>query len=127
MSEFFRGNEDSAEKSEGNLSREEVVALGNEVCERGEIFPFPGVESVAEAKMKAVDEAYPGFTTPTDKILERLTKEGMKLVPQSKGNGQFFILPAESNNIEDDSIPPEYLVVNDAMNEDLKRFILSLK
>jgi len=127
MSEFFRGNEDSAEKSEGNLSREEVVALGNEVCERGEIFPFPGVESVAEAKMKATDEAYPGFTTPTDKILERLAKEGMKLVPQANGNGQFFILPAESNNIEDDSIPPEYLVVNDAMNEDRKRFILSLK
>ena len=127
MSEFLGGNEDPAEKSEGKLSREEIISLGNEICERGEIFPFPGVESTAYAKMKATDEAYPGFSTDTDEIIRRLTKEGMKLVPQANGNGQFFILPAESNNIEDDSIPPEYLVVNDAMNEDLKRFILSLK
>ena len=133
MSEIPRNNADSPEKRgeelekiEAKLSREEIIALGNEICERGEVFEFTGIEPVAYQKMKTTDEAYPGFSTNTDEIIKLLTAQGMKLVPQAKHNGQFFILPAESNSM-DDCISPEGLVIGDAMPEDLKRFISSLK
>ena len=115
------------EESEEKLSREKIVTLGNELCEEGETFPFSGIELSAYEIMKKADEEYPGFTTLVDEIVERLTKEGMKIVPQKHQNGQFFILPAQSDNIEMDSISPEQLIIAESMPENLKKLILAFK
>lgn len=108
--------------------KEKIIALAVELYENGEVFPFSGIDPESYLKMKAGEEEDPGYTTPLDEIIERLKSEGMKVVlgknPQS---GNVFILPAQSSNIEMDSISPRRLELSEAMNEKLRELILLVR
>jgi hypothetical protein len=106
----------------------ELVALAKELSESQETFPFPGIESVAYEKLKEVDAAFPGFATPIDDLLERFKNEGIKVAlgPHPE-NGSVFILPAQSNDIDSDSILPRHLKWDEAMDERLERLVLVAK
>ena len=108
--------------------KEKIIALAAELYESGEVFPFAGIDPESYSKMKADEEEYPGYTTPIDEITERLKNEGMKVVfgdnPQS---GNVFVLPAQSSDIEMDSISPKQLQVSEGMHEKLRQLILLVR
>ncbi len=102
--------------------------LASELSSRLEAFPFSGIDVEEYKKMKATDEEYPGMTTPTDEIVARMQKEGVKVVlgkhPES---GNVFILPAGSKDIEMDSISPKQLDANNIAEGNLKTLIKCVK
>ena len=99
-----------------------------ELYESGEFFPFVGIDPESYSRMKAGEEEDPGYTTPIDEIVERFKNEGMKVVlgknPQS---GNVFVLPAQSSNIEMDSVSPRQLHIGEGMNEKLRELILLVR
>jgi hypothetical protein len=108
--------------------KEKIIALAVELYESREVFPFAGIDPESYSRMKVDEEEYPGYTTPIDEIVERFKSEGMKVVlgknPQS---GNVFVLPAQSDNIEMDSISPRQLQLNEGMNEKLRELILLVR
>ena len=102
-----------------------ILELVKKITETGENIPFPGIHPRAYLRMKATDDKYPGYTTPTDTIIERCEKEGIKVVlgnhPRS---GNVFVLPAGSDNIEDDSFAPHQLNIDNVKNNSLIELIV---
>src|SRR3989344_6325694 len=102
-------------------THKEKIALARELWESGTYFPFPGIDSKEYMHMKAAEAEYPGYTTPIDTLIERFKDEGLKVVlgthPES---GNIFIIPAHSNDIENDSIRPQQLQMGDDMDARLK-------
>lgn len=88
-----------------------------------ETFPFPGIDPAAHERLKVVEEEYPGFATPIDVLVQRFRSEGIK-VGIGKDPGNVFILPAQSTDIENDSIFPRDLQISDSMDERIKKLIL---
>lgn len=102
-----------------------ILELVRKINESGESLPFPGIHQEAYLKMKKTDDEFPGYTTPTDEIINRCKEEGIKIVlggyPDS---GSVFILPAGSNDIEmDGSISLHQLVIDNVNNEHLTELI----
>ena len=75
-------------------------------------------------KIKADEEEMPGYATPIDELIERFKNEGMKVVlgknPQS---GNVFVLPGQSDDIENDNLFPKHLNINDGMSDTLRELI----
>ena len=102
----------------------EKIALAKELFERGERFPFPGINPEYYAKQLATDEEYPGDTTHIDEIIRRLQNEGMKIVlGQYPESGGVFVLPFGSDDIENDSISPHHLKIDVVTDERLRKLI----
>jgi sugar phosphate isomerase/epimerase len=103
----------------------EIITLAKELSESSESFPFPGIHPESYAKIKTEEEEYPGCATPIDELLERFANEGMKVVlgahPES---GNVFILPAGSDDIENDNLLPRSLQIDETMDERLKQLIV---
>lgn len=99
------------------------IALATEL-EAMEKFTFTGIVEDSYLKIKADDDEYPGVTTHIDIIIERCKVEGIKVMlgahPES---GNVYILPAPSNDIENDSFRPKHLLLADINNEKLKKLI----
>ena len=108
--------------------KEKIISLAAELFESSETLPFSGIDPESYLKMKAVEEEDPGYTTPIDELIERFKSEGMKVIlgknPQS---WNVYILPAESTNIEMDSISPRQLQISDGMDEKLRELILFVR
>lgn len=104
--------------------KEKIIALAVELNERHETFPFSGIDQESYSKIKADEEEMPGYATPIDELIERFKSEGMKVVlgknPQS---GNVFILPGQSDDIENDNLFPKHLNINEGMSETLKELI----
>jgi len=101
-----------------------ILELVRKINESGESLPFPGIHQDAYLKMKETDDEFPGYTTPTDEIIERCKKEGIKIVVgKHPDSGNVFVLPAESNDIEMDSISPHQLAIDSVKNEHLVKLI----
>lgn len=103
----------------------ELVALAKELYEGHEIFPSPGFEPEAYAKLKASDEELPDYTIPINDLIRRFKNEGMKVVlgeyPES---GNIFILPAQSDDKDTSAmVLPKHFEVNGVLNEKLKQLI----
>lgn len=124
MSETFPSQPEQ-KKNEREPRIAEIIALAKELIERGEKFLFPGINSAEYQKIKATEDEFTGYTTPIDELIERFKNEGMKVVlgahPES---GNVYILPAQSNNIEMDSIVPKQLQIDNVTDETLRRLIL---
>ncbi len=106
----------------------ELLALATELRESQEAFPFPGLEAEAYAELKASDEEFSGCVTPIDELIERFRSEGMKVALGAYSESEFvFILPAQSNDLRNDSIYPRYLQISATMDERLKKLILANK
>lgn len=115
-------------KTTPEMTRAERVAkileLVEKINESGETLPFPGIHPDAYVKMKQTDTDYPGYTTPTDEIIERCTAEGIKIVfGDDPNSGNVFVLPADSDNIGMDSIAPHQLAIELVTNEHLRELI----
>jgi hypothetical protein len=104
--------------------KERIIALALELSEGHEVFPFSSIDPESYSKIKADEEEMPGYATPIDELLERFKREGMKVVlgknPQS---GNVFILPSQSDDIENDSLFPRHIQISEEMNERLKELI----
>jgi hypothetical protein len=104
--------------------KEKIIALAVELSESRESFAFPGIDPEFYSKIKAGQEEDPDHSTPIDELVERFKNEGMKVVlgkyPES---GNVFILPAQSDDIENDSVFPRHLQINEGMNDKLKELI----
>jgi sugar phosphate isomerase/epimerase len=120
-------NESENNNDEREQKRKEIVDLARELGESHEGFPFPGIRPESYAKLKADEEEYPGCSTPIDELIERFANEGMKVVlgahPES---GNVYLLPLGSDDIENDSLLPRSLQIDETMDEKLKQLI-SLK
>ena len=112
-------------ESEKERAIMEIIALARELNESKESHPFPGIDAVSYEKLKTDEAEFPGFATPIDELIERFKNEGMKVVlGEHPESGNIFILPAQSNDIENDSIFPKHLQIADSMHEKLRRLIL---
>lgn len=121
---FPNQNQENSKERE----KKEYLELAETLSQNLEGFTFPGIESQWYSKLKADDEEYPGFSTPTDEIIERMKSEGIKIVLGAHPeNGDVYALPKESSDIENDMIFPGHLNVTDDMNETLKSLILAHK
>jgi hypothetical protein len=108
--------------------KEKIISLARELFESQENFPFLGVDPEGYLEMKTGDEEAPGYSTPTDEILERMKNEGMKIVlGKNPESGNVYVLPAQSTDIEMDSISPKRLKISEGMNEKLTELILLVR
>lgn len=105
----------------------DYLAAAKELMESNETLPFPGITEESYAKLAAESAELAGFATPIDELLERLKKHGMKITtaPQGVRNVEAYVLPGDSDNIEDDSLPPKYLAVHDGMSAQLKQLVMA--
>ncbi len=104
---------------------ESKMVLARRLFESQEVFPFPGIDPIAYASIKASEAKYPGCGTPVDELIARYVTEGIKVVsgkePESRN---VYILPSGSSDIENDAILPRSLELSDTMNVDLKNLVL---
>jgi len=118
-------NQFESKDDERELKRETMIVLARELSERTERIPFPGIDPDAYSKMRATDEEFPGYTTPIDELIERFKSEGMKVVPGKYAeSGTVYIVPSQSDNVEDRYVIPRQLQVTEVMDEKLKKLIL---
>jgi hypothetical protein len=90
--------EESTEKDRA-IERRDALAL--ELFESGEVFPFPGIlpESY-EHLLEAEKFAPPGYVTPIDELIEKFTREGMKVekgISWKTGSNIECVAPASSD------------------------------
>ena len=116
--------------SEKERINERIMAITTELMfgEHPESFPFPGFPPEIYAALKADEEELPGYGTPVDELIERFAREGMKVVlgknPQS---GNVFVMPMESDDIENDAIRPSQLDESSVTDELLRELIVLAK
>ncbi len=103
--------------------RAEYLELARELSESKETFPFPGIDPEIYPKIKVAEAEFPGYSTPIDELIVRFEKEGMNVVLGKPQSLRVYILPASSNDIEQDAIAPRQLEINDQMDEKLKKLI----
>lgn len=85
---------------------------------------FPGIPPEIVEELVAVDEQYPGLSTPTLTIIGRMKTEGMKVsFGDHPKSGVIFVVPYLSGNVEDDSLPPRHLVIPSGMDPRLRKLI----
>ncbi len=118
--------EEFNEQSEQMNKKSEFIALALEIMESQETFPFSGIKPEIYSQMKIDEVEYPGYTTPIDELIVRFQNEGMKVIlGKDPSSGNIYILPANSANIEEDSVQPRQLEISETMDEKLKQLILS--
>jgi len=106
-------------------NRKERIAIARELWENQEKFLFPGIDPDFYSRTKADEEEFPGYVTPIDELIRRFEDEGIKVaLGKDPEIGNIYILPMWSNDIENDSIFPQFLQIDDAMDERLARLIL---
>jgi len=100
------------------------IALARELSEGNETFSFPGITTETYSKIKSLDEEFPGLTTPIDELIRRFESEGIKVVlGETPESGNIYILPSQSNNIEEDGIFPRQLQDDRVTDDRLKKLI----
>ena len=129
MTETFEQTPASDENPKEQKEVEElgasIIDLAKELIESQENFSFPGIDSDAYQKIKAVDDEFSGLTTHIDEIIKRAEKEGIKVVlGEGSGSSNVFILPSGSDDVENDCISPRHLRIDETMDDRLKELIL---
>ncbi len=119
-------------ESERVAERERVVAeylaVGRELAESGEAFPFAGITAEAHAAQLAAAAEFPEYTIPVDVLLAKFRDQGMKVVLGGDlARPTIYLLPRESSDIEEESIFPRSLEITDDMDPRLKRLVLADK
>ncbi len=116
------------QESEKEQKKGELIALARELSESKESFPFPGIDPESYATLKSAEAELPGYATPIDALVERFESEGMKVaLGEYPKSGNVFILPSQSDDIENDSVFPRHLQIDEVIDERLKRLILLQK
>lgn len=115
-------------EAQKEMLRQEITRMAQELSEQGEAFPFLGLDAEQYKAMKQTDEQYPGFSTPTDEIIELLKNDGMKVVvsPEHPDSGNVFIIPTTTDNF-DFSLPLSSLDVAPTLDPRIADLILKIK
>ena len=121
MPEQFQFNNEAESKEQ---MKGEYIGLAKELSERAEAFAFPGVNEDSYAELKATEEEGQGYITPIDDIVVRLQDEGIKVVlGEHPENGDVYILPQGSSDIQQDSILPRHLMATEDMEPELRKLV----
>lgn len=108
-------------------AKRRLISLAKELSQRPEGFSFSGVPEETLEELKAVDEKYPGYTTPVDELIGKM-KDGIKIVlGEDPESGNVFVLPLSSNDVGKDSLLPRHLNPISEMDESLRSLILTQK
>lgn len=104
--------------------KKQYIFLAKELVNSPEAHKFPGIDPEWYAKLRAVDEEFPGYSTPTDEILARMKEYGFKILLSTSdpNSGNVFVLPFNSNDTKD-SLLPKHLLIKSGMDERLKKLI----
>lgn len=112
------------QESEKEQKKEGFIALAKELSESHESFSFPGIDPESYATLKSAEEEFLGYTTPIDTLIERFENEGMKIaLGEYPDSGNVFVVPSGSDDIENDSVFPRHLQIDETMDERLKQLI----
>jgi len=96
--------------------------LAKELIENQEIFTFSGINQEAYLRMKNEEEELGIYATPIDESITRFEKEGIKVVlGKNPESGNIFILPSQSDDIENDSILIGKLEDNEELDGKIKK------
>ena len=76
---------------ERDKSADRYLAMTQELCDRGEIFPFPGISPDSYAILKRDSEEFPDFACDIDLLIKRFTQEGIRVI--ASGNKHFYVIP----------------------------------
>lgn len=105
----------------------EYRKLAENLRERVECFPFPGLRVSSYEKLKAESDEFPELMTPIDELVKSFQENGFQIIEEANGN--IFILPFNimptPNNVRDFSIFPKHLEITPDMDPELKRLILA--
>ena len=112
------------------MKMSEYLRLAVELSEHPEAFLFFGIDDAVYQTMKKgeeeVDPDYPDTTTPIDARVARLQLHGMKIVPgKNPQSGMVYVLPGDSDDIENDGLFPRHLNIHDDMDPRIKKLILA--
>lgn len=103
----------------------EKLAIAEDVVHEGLVFTFPGIAPETYARLKAVDDEYPGMATPIDTLLARFKTEGIKIMfGRNKTDGNLHVVPAHNTEIGDDSFRLKDLDTTHVHDPRLRRLIL---
>jgi len=101
------------------------IDLAAQIIERNEVFPFPGMDPESYTTLKAEYEEFPDYSANTDELIERFKTQGLKVAfSKDSTTGNIFVIPAESSDIEMDSLFPRHLTTLTGMDAMLKKLIL---
>jgi hypothetical protein len=104
------------------------IQLAKKLGERTETFPFKETDfndtsrKKLEEADKIAEEECPGYITPIGTIIEKFISQGFKVVAGTR-NKDVFLVPWNSNNIEEESVLPRHLNATDGMDPDLRKLI----
>jgi hypothetical protein len=96
-----------------------IIELAKELC--GKVFIFPGIDQGAYSELESVDDDYPDCATPIGELVDKLKENRMRVV---LAGDNVYILPLNSDDIENDSIFPRQLQVVAGMDERLAKLIV---
>lgn len=106
----------------------QLISLAKDLSKQPEGFPFPGIGEETLEQLRAVDEEDPGYTTPVDEIIEKMEKEGIKIVlGEDPESGNVFVLAQSSKDVGLESLLPRHLDTIPEMDESLRLLILIQK
>ena len=98
-----------------------IQELIKRISESPAPLPLTALNQDVYKRIKEGEADLPPFITPIDDILDRCKSEGIKVVlGKNPNSGNFFILPAGSNDIEGDSFQHGLLSAVDVENQALK-------
>ena len=119
MSEYKPDQDEKAQATPEEKKRERI-ALAESL--EGRKFVFSGISERYNATLSAERAEYQDFFTGTwDELMDKFKSQGMKV--HTGKNGEIYILPAESTDVENDGIMLRHLEVSDDMDEELKELI----
>jgi hypothetical protein len=110
---------------EKKKNREELIELTKELMGEFMVFRFPGIRPEILEKLREEEKEFPGYVTPIDELIKIFTEKGAKIsLGDNPKNGNVFILPLVAGvNTEEDSILARSLLIEDGMDERLKKLI----
>jgi hypothetical protein len=118
----------SIKERERAEQKRKKISLSRELEKIRERLPFPGIDPEHYSKLKAEEEEFPGYVTPIDELVARFKDRGMKVVlGNNPESGNVFVLPFDSDDIENDSVFPQHLQSDGIMNGQLRELVLLSK
>lgn len=113
------------------LGTKEVIAerhfrLARGLSEKGERFPFPGVNHESYSALKETEAQFPEYTAPVDELIGRFEAQGMKVVLAQRDptSGNIYVLPSQSDDIEMDGLFPRHLEAAGIIDDRIKELIM---
>ena len=101
------------------------ISLATEIIEGQEVYDFSEINSESYNLIKEQEDEMPGYTTPVDEVLGKFRLQGMKVVSgKDLVPGKIYILPAQSDDILNDSFFPRHLNIENIKDEKLRKLII---